>query len=137
MQKAKQTLKQPPSYYSCYPESEQEAQNQEAIKNITEEANHMWQNVISVLTSQIIGQIKLNKLSLSYLSHRTGISVYTLKRILQNNSNSLPITEYLKILLVLNKDFSFRWLAEDKIFHIHTGKEEKKNNAAQKKRFVP
>lgn len=107
-------------------------QRLEEVKNITEHVNRMWQNITGVLAAQIAGQIKLNKLSLSYLSHKTGINTDTLKEILQNNSNSLPITEYLKILLLLNKDFSFEWSAGNGIFHVHIGKKEEKGEAKKR-----
>lgn len=105
----------------------------EETEDITKRADNIWRSITYVLMSQIIGQIKLNKLSLSYLSHKTGINTDTLKKILQNSSNSLPITEYLKILLVINRDFSFRWLAKKKMFHVHIGEEEKKNKKSKGK----
>jgi len=121
--------------YSSELESEVKKQRLEEVKNITEYANRMWQNITGVLAGQIVGQIKLNKLSLSYLSHKTGINTDTLKEILRNNSGNLPITEYLKILVVLNKDFSFEWSGREGIFHIHVGKKEKKGEA-KKRPFI-
>ncbi len=124
------------AFYSSELEAELKKQRSEEVKNITKYANRMWQNVVGALAAQITGQIELNKLSLSYLSHKTGINTDTLKGILRNTSNNLPVTEYFKILLVLNKDFSFEWSSEEGIFHVHVGKKEKKVEA-RKKSFFP